>query len=76
MKDYIKTLRDWRKLARPNKWYVLITFVAIILSQVCVLVSPTFEAKTTIAITSGDYTGTKALKQNRQILNVFLKNAF
>ncbi len=58
MKDYIKTLRDWRKLARPNKWYVLITFVAIILSQVCVLVSPTFEAKTTIAITSGDYTGT------------------
>lgn len=58
MKDYIKTLKDWHKLARPNKWCTAITFVAIILSQVCVLVSPTFEAKATVAITSGDYTGT------------------
>ena len=55
MRDYIKVFKDWKALAKPNKRLVFSAFFMVVLVQACILIAPTFEAKTTVAITSGEY---------------------
>ncbi|MGN1201184.1 MAG: ABC transporter transmembrane domain-containing protein [Candidatus Caccovivens sp.] len=55
MKDYIKTLKEWYNLAKPNKviWFCL--FILVVLTQVCLIVAPIFAAKVTIAMTNSEF---------------------
>lgn len=58
MRSYIKTLREWSKLAKPNKLLLFFSFFMVVLVQVCFIVAPIYSAKTTVAITNGKYTET------------------
>ncbi len=58
MSSYIKTLREWSKLAKPNKLLLFFSFFMVVLVQVCFIVAPIYSAKTTVAITNGKYTET------------------
>lgn len=58
MRSYIKTLREWSKLAKPNKLLLFLSFFMVVLVQVCFIVAPIYSAKTTVAITNGKHTET------------------
>ncbi len=58
MRSYIKTLREWSKLAKPNKLLLFFSFFMVVLVQVCFIVAPIYSAKTTVSITNGKYTET------------------
>ncbi len=58
MRSYIKILREWSKLAKPNKLLLFFSFFMVVLVQVCFIVAPIYSAKTTVAITNGKYTET------------------
>ena len=51
MRSYIKILREWSKLAKPNKLLLFFSFFMVVLVQVCFIVAPIYSAKTTVAIT-------------------------
>ena len=58
MRSYIKILREWSKLAKPNKLLLFFSFFMVVLVQVCFIVAPIYSAKTTVSITNGKYTET------------------
>jgi len=56
MNYYIKTMRDWWKLAKPSKKYYFLIFFLVVLTQITLLiVAPIFTAKVTVSITSHKY---------------------
>jgi len=56
MNYYIKTMRDWWKLAKPSKKYYFLIFFLVVLTQITLLiVAPIFTAKVTVSITSRKY---------------------
>ncbi len=57
MNKFFKNFKVWYTLARPNKKYWFLCYLFVVLSQVCVLIAPTFAARTTVCVTSGDYMG-------------------
>lgn len=58
MKEYKRILKEWNKLAKPNKFLLALSFFMIVLVQVCLIVAPIFAAKVTIAITNLEYVKT------------------
>ena len=58
MKEYIRIFKDWRKMARPNKWLWFFAFFFVALARTTVLIAPIFAAKVTLSITNGDYKST------------------
>lgn len=58
MNFYIKTMKDWWKLAKPSKKYYFLIFFFVVLTQVCLIIAPIFSAKVTISITNRKYTDT------------------
>ena len=56
MKEYIRILKEWYKLARPNKFWTFWAFATVLLTQICLLVAPIFAAKATVSITSEQFT--------------------
>ncbi len=57
MKEYLKIYKDWKKLARPNKWEIWWTLFFVILAQVFVLVViPLLSANLTTSMSAGNYT--------------------
>ena len=55
MKEYVKILKDWYKLARPNKLWTILNFIAVVMNQVSILLAPIFSARATLDLTSGQY---------------------
>lgn len=56
MKEYIKVFKDWKKLARPNKWEIFWTIFFVLLAQVFVLVIiPMFSAELTAQMSANNY---------------------
>lgn len=55
MFENLKLLRNWYKLAKPNKKYLAISTSAVIMAYVCVIIAPLFAAKVVISVTSADY---------------------
>ena len=56
MKEYIRIFRNWKKLAKPNKWHMFWSFLFVLLTQVFVLiVTPHFAAQLTTAMSSLAY---------------------
>jgi len=58
MFENLKLLRNWYKLARPNKKYWAISIMGVILAYTCLIIAPIFTAKVVISITAGDYVNT------------------
>ena len=57
MNYYIKTIKDWWKLAKPSKKYYFLVFFLVVLTQITLLiVGPIFAAKVTVSITAHKYT--------------------
>ena len=57
MNYYIKTMKDWWKLAKPSKKYYFLVFFLVVLTQITLLiVAPIFTAKVTVSITNQKYT--------------------
>lgn len=56
MNYYIKTMRDWWKLAKPSKKYYFLIFFLVVLTQITLLIiAPIFTAKVTVSITNQKY---------------------
>ncbi len=55
MKFYIKTIKDWIKIAKPRKLWMFLALITVFGAHVCILIAPIFAAKATVAITSGLY---------------------
>jgi ABC-type multidrug transport system fused ATPase/permease subunit len=55
MKEYIKILQEWHKLAKPSKSLTFWAFFTVTLTQVCLLIAPIFTVKATVSIINGLY---------------------
>lgn len=56
MKEYIKILKEWYKLAKPSKVWTFWAFFTVTLTQICLLIAPIFAVKATVSIINGLYT--------------------
>ncbi|MBR1890441.1 MAG: ABC transporter ATP-binding protein [Clostridia bacterium] len=76
MKEYIRIYRNWRRLARPNKWLWFGSFLMVVATQVLVLIIiPMFSAKLTSAMSNTWYN--KAIIIATIVLGLYaLKNLF
>lgn len=55
MKEYAQIIKNWYKLAKPNKMWTFISFFMVILVNICLIIAPIFAAKLTLALTGGKY---------------------
>ena len=55
MKENINMLKEWYKLAKPNKSYFIFQFVTVIIQSITIVCEAMYVAKVTTYITSGNY---------------------
>lgn len=55
MKEYIRIIKDWAKISKPSKLWMSATFACLMCYHLCILISPIFAAKLTLALTGGQY---------------------